>query len=143
MTYYLYLVGLFIQLSLFTFFSLSCDHLVCVKVDQSEAISYKMLQEGEWKGAMIQRWHDIQIFHDTNTYWQCVPRENIYIPSAPHSPRFVLRQSHKWNLSRRKDMNNYFGRGMNDRENSLFFMTTAEKLCIDKLHYRQVAFLLR
>ena len=41
----------------------------------------------------------------------CPQGKNIYIPSAPHSPRFTLRQFHKWNI-RRKDMNNYFGRGM-------------------------------
>ena len=54
-----------------------------------------MLQEEEWKGGAVIKVNNIQIFQVTNTYWQCVPRENIYIPSAPHSPRFALRQFHK------------------------------------------------
>ena len=55
-----------------------------------------MLQEEEWKeGGAVIKVNNIQIFQITNTYWQCVPRENIYIPSAPHSPRFALRQFHK------------------------------------------------
>ena len=38
------------------------------------------------------------------------PGENIYIPSAPHSPRFALRQLHKWGRIR-KDKSYCLGGG--------------------------------
>lgn len=106
-----------------TFFFLNHGHLVKGKEHQSNGIqprSYIKLspvrgsgkgdeKKEPWcKGDITFKFPRRQIPTDNKS-----PGENIYIPSAPHSPRFALRPLHKWKpRQKRKDMSNCFGGGM-------------------------------
>lgn len=64
--------------------------------------------------------HYIQIFWDTNTYWQRVPRGKTFTSLPLHSHPLLVRQVHRGITQKRKDRSNYVGGG-NGREHSLGF----------------------
>lgn len=107
--------------------SVGHDHWAQVKVckatgSHGEPVSWEMHQEEEGKegpGFKGDR-HYIQIFRDTNTYWQHVPRGKTFTSLPLHSPPLLVRQVHRGIASEEKRQKQLCRRG-NGREHSLGF----------------------
>lgn len=126
------------------FFFFNHVHLAQVKVHQSKGIQQRSFLLWDAPGRRVTRSYDSKVTLQSNfpghkyllTMWPPAPtlpgRKHLHSFRSTQSQILALRQFHKWNHVRRKDMSNYFGGGMEGKI-ACVFNTDVKNVVLNKV----------